>query len=527
ACATRIEKALRKSPGVTDANVNFATTRATVQYDPGTTGLEELRGAIRKAGYDALLPEPAGSGSEAEGEDAETTARAAAYRQQKRNFLIAALLTLPVVVLAMGGHLIPALAPLLEFRGRGWLELALTTPVLFWAGREFFTGAWKAARHGAADMNTLVAIGTFSAWAYSLVATVAPELFSGVTGATAHGQHSPVGVYYEAAAAIITLILLGRLLEARARVKTSGAIRALLGLQARTARVERDGTEQDVPLEHVRRGDVVRVRPGEKIPVDGEVLDGSSAVDESMLTGEPMPVQKSTGDKVIGGTMNKTGAFRFRALKVGKDTVLHQIVRLVREAQGSKAPIQQLADKLAGYFVPVVIVIAILAFVAWFFAAPAEQRLTMALITFVSVLIIACPCALGLATPTAIMVGTGRGAQMGVLIKNASALETAHRVTTVVLDKTGTITRGEPQVTDIAAEGLDENTLLRMAASAEQHSEHALGTAIVSAARERNIELITPGSFQAVAGHGIEAQVDGRTVLVGNVRLFKERGIPL
>ncbi len=527
ACANRIEKALQKSPGVTEAQVNFATTRATVRYHALATNLETLRNTIRGAGYDALLPENESvtEGSTTEPRDREADARAEEYRRQKRRFFLAAGLTLPVVVLAMGSHLVPALAPILDFPGRIWAELVLTTPVLFWAGREFFTGAWNAARHRAADMNTLVALGTFAAWLYSVVATVAPQLFAGVGGDHAHSGHSAVGVYYEAAAAIITLILLGRLLEARARNRTSGAIRALLGLQARTARVERDGREQDIPIEKVQRGDIVLVRPGEKIPVDGEVVDGSSSVDESMLTGEPLPVQKKSGDTVIGGTLNKTGAFRFRATKVGKDTVLQQIVRLVQEAQGSKAPIQRLADTIAGYFVPVVICIAIAAFVAWFVVAPVDQRLSMALITFVSVLIIACPCALGLATPTAIMVGTGRGAQHGVLIKSASALEIAHRVTTVVLDKTGTITRGEPQVTDVIARGVSEDELLRLTAAAERSSEHPLGSAIVAHAWERSLVLTQPQEFSAVAGHGIQARIDGREVLVGNAKLLRERGI--
>lgn len=529
ACANRIEKALNKAPGVSSATVNFATTRATVQYDSQATNLETLRETVRHAGYDALLPESkegadGGTSSGDGGRDREAEARAEEYRKQKIRFLVAAALTVPVVILAMGSHLVPALASILDFPGRIWVELVLTTPVLFWAGREFFVGAWNSAKHRAADMNTLVAIGTFAAWLYSLVATVAPQLFTTVSE-DPHAAHSAAGVYYEAAAAIITLILLGRLLEARARKKTGGAIRALMGLQPRTARVERNGREQDVPVENVQIGDLVLVRPGEKIPVDGEVVDGSSAVDESMLTGEPMPVQKGAGDIVIGATVNKTGAFRFRANKVGKDTVLQQIVRLVQEAQGSKAPIQRLADTIAGYFVPVVICVAIATFVTWFVVAPVDQRLVMSLVTFVSVLIIACPCALGLATPTAIMVGTGRAAQHGVLVKSASALETAHRLTAVVLDKTGTITRGEPRVTDIAAHGMAENELLRLAASAERVSEHSLASAIVQSARERALELAQVEHFAAVAGHGIEARVENRNVLIGNPRLMRERGI--
>ncbi|MHA3772421.1 heavy metal translocating P-type ATPase [Verrucomicrobiota bacterium sgz303538] len=532
ACANRIERALRQTPGVSEANVNYATTRASVRYDADAVSLEALRDKVRSVGYDALLPTPPSVGESAGGtaedlHDAEAKARAEEYRRQKTKFIVAASLTVPLLILAMGGHFIPALRPLLEFPGRAWVELALSTPVLFWAGREFFTGAWSAARHRAADMNTLVALGTLAAWLYSVVATFAPQLFTTLTPGAheAHSGHSAVGVYYEAAAAIITLILLGRLLEARARNQTSGAIRALIGLQPKMARVERGGHEMEIPAAEVQIGDTVIVRPGEKIPVDGEVVDGRSSVDESMITGESLPVEKTAGDIVIGATLNKTGSFRLRATKVGKDTVLQQIVHLVQQAQGSKAPIQRLADVVAGYFVPVVICIAIATFVVWFVAAPVENRLTMALVTFVSVLIIACPCALGLATPTAIMVGTGRGAQHGVLIKSASALEIAHRLTTVVLDKTGTITRGEPVVTDLLPGALEETELLRLAASAERGSEHPLGEAIVNSARARGLKLVQPEHFTAVAGHGIEAHVDGRTVLVGNAKLLRDRSI--
>jgi P-type Cu+ transporter len=530
ACANRIEQALKTAPGVEDASVNFATARATVRFDPGSTDTEALRQVVRDTGYDALAPAPqpgpgAGQTSPEEVQEAETRAREAEYARQKWNFLVALVLTLPVAFLAMAGHAIPALEPVLNFPGRNWLELVLTTLVLFGPGREFFTGAWNAARHRAADMNTLVAVGTFSAYGYSIVTTVAPQLFHGIAGEGIRGTTSSLGVYYEVAAIIITLILMGRLLEARARSKTGSAIRALMGLQARTARIERNGAEQDILIEQVRVGDVVLVRPGEKVPVDGEVIDGSSTVDESMLTGEPLPVSKKSGDTVIGATINRTGAFRMRATRVGRDTVLQQIVRMVQEAQGSKAPIQRLADTIAGYFVPVVLCIAVATFVVWFDVAPIDRRLTMALLTFVSVLIIACPCALGLATPTAIMVGTGRGAQSGILIKGGEALETAHRVTTVVLDKTGTITEGRPAVTDVLPSGLEQDELLRLAASAERASEHPLGEAVVRSAQDRGLHLSQPQDFHAVAGHGIEATVDGRKVLIGNARLMTERGI--
>ena len=547
ACATRIEKALNKTPGVQNAGVNYATGRATVHFDPRATDAEKLRDAVQSAGYDAILPQAADASTResATGEnepesvaEAESQARQKEYQRQKQQFIIALVLTIPVAFLAMAGHIVPSLEKPLDFPGRAWVELALTTPVLFWAGREFFTGAWMSAKHRAADMNTLIAIGTFSAYAYSVVATVAPHLLMSASTRGAHAGMNGPGVYYEVAAMVVTLILMGNVLQARANSQTSGAIKALMGLQPNTARVERDGQERDIPIAEVVVGDVVLVRPGEKIPVDGEVLDGASTVDESMLTGEPLPVKKAAGDTVIGATLNKTGSFRLRATKVGRDTVLQQIVRLVQEAQGSKAPIQRLADKVAGVFVPIVICIAIATFVVWFDFAP-ENRLTMALITFVSVLIIACPCALGLATPTAIMVGTGRGAQSGILIKSAAALETAHKLTTIVLDKTGTITQGQPAVTDILdfrlpiADSTPEQSkiqnpkskILQLAASAERGSEHPLGEAMVRSARERGLELSQPQHFNAIPGHGIEAQVDGVQVLIGNAKLMRDRDL--
>ncbi len=532
ACAVRIEKALSKVEGVENANVNFATTRATVQYDPAQTNPNQLREVVKKAGYDAIIAAaPASNGAISNGEggqslaDAENAAREAEYRDQKTRFLTALVLTVPVAVVAMGGHLSPALERLFNFPGRAYFELLLTAPVLFWAGREFFTGAWSAARHRAADMNTLVAIGTFAAFLYSVVATFAPQLLA--VASQGHGGHgnAPAGVYYEVAAIIITLILMGRLLEARARAQTGSAIRALMGLQAKTARIEREGRELEVPLEEVRVGDIVLVRPGEKIPVDGQVISGQSSVDESMLTGEPLPVKKAPGDSVIGATLNGTGSFRFKATKVGSETVLQGIVRLVQQAQGSKAPIQKLVDRISGVFVPIVIVLAILSFMVWFVAAPVENRLTLALMTSVSILVIACPCALGLATPTAIMVGTGRGAQNGILIKGGEALETAHRLTSIVLDKTGTITLGQPSITDVVPQSMDKTELLRLVASAESGSEHPLGEAIVRAAKEKGLLLASVESFGAIAGHGIEAQVEGHQILIGNAKLMRERGI--
>jgi P-type Cu+ transporter len=516
ACASRIEKALTDTPGVSSAGVNFATARATVAFDPGRTGPEALRKAIRGEGYDAVISQPATESPI----DHVAHAQALEYQATRTRFLIAAALTAPVLILAMGGHVIPALHDAFDFPARPWIELALTTPVLFWAGRGFFVGAWSPARHFAANMDTLVAVGTLAAYVYSAFATLFPHAVT----TTGHGHAPPV--YFEVAASIITLILLGNLLQARATARARGSIRALLNLRPKTARVERDGIEQETPVETVRVDDIVVVRPGESLPVDGVVTDGSSNVDESMLTGEPVPVTKKEGDPVTGGTLNQNGAFRFRAIRVGPDTVLQQIVRLVEQAQGSKAPVQKLADRIAGVFVPIVLVIAAITLVAWLALAPAETRLTQALLAAVSVLIIACPCALGLATPTAVMVGTGRAAQLGILIKSGQALERAGQTTLVVLDKTGTVTEGKPVVTDIQPmSGRSEADVLRLAASAERDSEHPLAAAVVRAAEERGLKLTRPTHFAAVPGLGLEATIDGQTILVGNARFLKERGV--
>ncbi|MBS0189019.1 MAG: copper-translocating P-type ATPase [Planctomycetes bacterium] len=569
-CASRIEKRLGKQPGVTSASVNFATKVATVKYDPAATGPETLAKAVDDIGYKAVVPvarhsaanpahghaghdhaamlaaqttaEHAGhaisGGAEGEDHSAHMNVGEAESRRLLSKMIVGAALSLPVLVIAMSHGKIEAfnVPPLSHWIN--WIQLALTTPVMFWCGWQFFRSAWKGLRHFSANMDTLVAMGTGAAYLYSLAATVWPGFFAEVTGNAARAAHTEgtmggidmVPVYYEAAAVIIVLILLGKYFEARATGRTSAAIKRLIGMQARTARVIRDGSEQDVPIESVVVGDRVLVRPGEKIPVDGRVESGQSAVDESMLTGESVPVEKAAGDSVFGATMNTTGALRLVATKVGADSALQQIVRLVQEAQGSKAPIARLADKISGVFVPIVIAIALVTFVVWWFASPGgmDSRLSMALVTAVSVLIIACPCALGLATPTAIMVGTGRGAEKGILIKGGEALETAHKLTAIVLDKTGTITHGKPAVTDIAlASGgtLDERELLRLAASAEQHSEHPLAAAIVREATARGLPLTEPVGFQAVVGHGVEATVDGRGVLVGKAALLEQRGI--
>lgn len=594
ACARRLEKSLSGRPGVRRAGVNFATATATVEFDPSATGVKQLIETVRDTGYDTRRlasaafvvddsARPSGSaapleehlrrirgvadadfnlgamevrieylptatdvptlrraiedfgyrvrtaptaGASAGAADLEQEARDDEYRSLRRKFWVSAALSLPVLIIAMSHGTV-------EVFNRpwvNWLQLALTTPVVLYAGAQFYRGAWAALRHRAADMNTLIAVGTGAAYIYSIAATIAPGWFAAAQGSAAHAAAHADGaamvpVYYEATAVIIALILLGRMLESRAKGRTSDAIRRLLGLQARTARVVRDGAELDVPVEEVVPGDEVIVRPGEKIPVDGVVLRGASAVDESMLTGESLPVEKQEGAAVFGATINKTGAFRFRATKVGRDTALQQIVRLVQEAQGSKAPIARLADVISGYFTPVVICIAIAAFAAWFVLAPVETRLNMALLSFVSVLIIACPCALGLATPTAIMVGTGKGAENGVLIKGGEALEVTHRLDTIVLDKTGTITRGEPVLTDVRPHGIAEDELLRLVASAERGSEHPLGEAIVKGAANRRLALAEPSGFRAIAGHGIEATVDGRRLLLGNAKLMADHGI--
>lgn len=593
ACARRIESGLAKTPGVRRANVNLATARATVHYDPSLTGVRRLIEKVRDVGYETAATarvdfvvddsaRPSGSsvpleehlrsirgvveagfnlgtmevrveylpgavdvrqlrrqieafgyrvmqtpadGKDAKAEDAEQAARTAEYRDLRRKFWIAAVLSLPVLVIAMSHGRISWLA----LPGVNWLQLALATPVVFYCGAQFYRGAWAAFRHRAADMNTLIAVGTGAAYLYSVAATAAPGLFQQATAAAAHhGDPAAVPVYFEAASVIIALILLGRMLESRAKGRTGEAIRRLMGLQAKTARVVREGVEEDIPAEEVVPGDLVVVRPGEKLAVDGTVENGSSAVDESMLTGESLPVEKKAGDEVFGATINRTGSFRFRATKVGRDTALQQIVRLVQDAQGQKAPIARLADVVSGIFTPIVLCVAIATFVAWFVAASPEVRFTMALVNFVSVLIIACPCALGLATPTAIMVGTGRGAEHGVLIKGGEALENAYKLQTLVLDKTGTITRGEPAVTDLVPlGGMDERELLRLAASAERGSEHPLGEAIVRAAQDRALPLADPSGFNAIAGHGIEVQVEGRPVLLGNARLMRQRGLGL
>ena len=447
-------------------------------------------------------------------EDAEAEARRVEIADLTRRVLLGAILSAPVAFTVMAAELFNA-GWVPEFMMNRWLQLALIAPVMVYAGWPIHRTGWLTLRHRTADMNTLIMLGTVAAFAYSLVVTVAPTLL----------PDDVREVYYEAVGVIITLILLGRLLEAKAKAGTGEAIRQLIGMQARTARVIRDGAEAEAPIEEVVPGDVIVVRPGEKIPVDGEVTEGTSAVDESMITGEPIPVTKVAGDTVIGATINQTGSFRYRATKVGADTMLAQIIKMVEAAQASKAPIQRLADLVSSYFVPAVVFIAIWTFVAWFLVGPAPA-FTFALVAAVAVLIIACPCALGLATPLSIMVGTGKGATSGILIRSAEALETAHKLDTVILDKTGTITKGAPALTDVLVTGaLTDDDLLRLVASAERSSEHPLGAAIVTGAQERGLQLAEPSEFDSVTGQGLRAVVDGRQVLVGNRRFLDGAGI--
>ena len=506
--ARRLEKTLLGLEGVLEASVTFASERARVRYVPTVISQAELRKAVAAAGFEAI--ELGGST-----EDAERMARQAEIANQKRLLITGLIFTLPLFILAMGRD-IGLWGMWSHEPWVNWLMFTLATPVQFYVGWQYYVGGYKAIRNGSANMDVLIAMGSSAAYFYSI-----PVLLGMIPG----------HVYFETGAVIITLIRLGKFLEARAKGQTSEAIKKLMGLQAKTARIIRNGEEQEVPVDEVVAGDIVLVRPGEKVPVDGVVVEGRSTIDESMLTGESLPVSKSPGDDVIGATLNKVGLLKFEATKVGKETALAQIIRLVEEAQASKAPIQQLADKVSAVFVPAVIAIAFGTFLVWYFLVPppaanADVNLfTRSLINMVAVLVIACPCAMGLATPTAVMVGTGKGAEMGILLKSSEALERAGRITAVVLDKTGTLTRGQPAVTDILARGFDESEMLRLAASVEGGSEHPLGEAILAEANNRELALSTPDAFQAEVGHGVQAEVDGKRVLVGNLRMMTNHGL--
>jgi len=515
-CANSVEDAIRSVPGVSECSVNFGAEQATVTYDPKKTDLDAIQNAVDAAGYSA---QPIQEQDLLTGDnDAEKATRLAEERDLTRKLWVGGIISTLLIVGSlpiMTGLSLPFIPTWLH---NSWFQLVLTVPVQFWCGRSFYINAWKAFKRHAATMDTLVTIGTGAAYAYSVFATIFPGFF------TAQGLMPDV--YYEAAAVIITLILLGRLFENRAKGQTSEAMRKLMGLQAKTARVIRNGKEVDVPIAEVQLKDIILVRPGEKIPVDGEVIEGASTIDEAMVTGESVPVKKQSGDEVIGATMNKTGSFKFRATRVGKDTFLAQIVKLVQQAQGSKAPIQRLADRVTGWFVPAVIAIAIATFIIWY---NVMGNVTLALITTVGVLIIACPCALGLATPTSIMVGTGKGAENGILIKGADSLELAHKLQTIVLDKTGTLTQGKPTVTDFVTVNGTANSnelkLLQFAAAVERNSEHPLAEAVVQYAQSQEVQLTEAQDFEAIAGSGVQGYVSSQLVQIGTQRWMTELGI--
>lgn len=558
ACVSAVEKAIKEVDGVVYASVNFAAEQAQVEYVSGLGARSPIVAAIRKAGYDTLAvesPEPTAppivgadsplaakwdnrrdqaspaAAMEEEAEDAEAAARAAAVHHQVVRLAVGLAFSLPLLGVSMGRDF-GLLGQWAHSAWVNWLLLVLATPVQFFVGWDYYLGAIKSLRNHSANMDVLVAMGTSVAYTFSVAVLIALSV-----GSAALGMH----VYFETSAVIITLIVLGKLLEARARGRTSAAIRELMGLQTRTARVVREGEELDVPVEEVLVGDMVIVRPGEKIPVDGIVMSGGTSVDESMFTGESMPVGKAVGSEVFGATLNKLGLIGIEATKVGRETALAQIIRLVEEAQGSKAPIQRVVDRVAAYFVPSIVGLAIVTFAVWMLAG---AGFVPALLRLVAVLVIACPCAMGLATPTSIMVGIGRGAGMGILFKNSIALEQTQKLTAVLLDKTGTITQGAPVVTDlvvseemVAGEGTSRSTgtaetsgeseLLRLAASAERGSEHPFGEAIVGAAQARGLDLSEPSSFEAIAGHGIAARVEGKRILLGNLRLMEQEGVDL
>ncbi|MGH2498974.1 MAG: heavy metal translocating P-type ATPase, partial [Candidatus Limnocylindria bacterium] len=504
-CVASVESAIGSVPGVERADVNLASERASVRYDPARVQVEALVRAVERAGYGALAV-PEEERERAEHEERERALRLEQLRRLRVRFGVAVVLASFTMALSMGELLVPAL---MEAAWRPYVLFLLASPVQLWAAAPFYRNAWSAARHGTTNMHTLIVVGTTAAYGFSVVATFAPGLFTAV-GLEPH-------LYYEVATAIVALVLLGRYLEARARAHTGDAIRALLALGAKTARVRRPGgAEEDVPIDRLAVGDVVVVRPGETVPTDGIVVSGSSSIDESMVTGESIPVEKGPGDDVTGGTVNRTGSLRFRATRVGSDTLLAQIVRMVEEAQASKAPIQRLVDRVAEVFVPIVFVIAAATFMAWLLLGPSPS-FTYALTAFIAVLIIACPCALGLATPTAIMVGTGRGATRGILIKSAQALEMAQKIDVVAFDKTGTLTVGRPEVVDwVTCADIGEDEALRLIASAELRSEHPLAAAVVEHARAKGLELTEPTTFEAIAGSGVHAVVEGHEIWIGN-----------
>ena len=508
-CAATVERALCRTEGVAGASVNYATERAIVELSEEGATFEDLSVAVERVGYGVLQADLD------ELDDVEAAARRRELEDQTRKFWIGVGFAGPLFILSMARDF-GFLGSWAYAHWVNWLMFVLASPVQVYVGWDYYVGGWKALRSGSANMDVLVALGSTVAFVYSVVVVVMLSV-----GSTLAGEH----VYFETAALIITLIKLGKLLEVRAKGDTSEAIRELIGLQPDTARVVRQGVDYDIPISDVVVGDLLLVRPGERIPVDGEVVDGLSSIDESMLTGESMPVEKAPGDVVVGATMNKSGAFHFRATRVGADTALAQVIRLVQEVQGSKAPIQRLADQVAGIFVPIVIIVAVLTFFVWWVVVGAD--FSVALVRLVAVLVIACPCALGLATPTAVMVGTGRGARQGILFRSSEALQRVRRLGTVVFDKTGTLTRGEPEIRTVITLDSDEAELLRLAGSAELMSEHPLGEAVLREAQSRSLNLTKPSSFRAIPGRGVEAIIGGAEVLVGNRVLMSERDIDL
>ncbi len=508
-CVTILERSLKKVEGVSQAVVNLATEKATVSYDPSKVKDEHLQSAVANVGYEARISE------EGRTEDQEQKEK----QQELRDLRIKVSVSLVLGGLILWGSFPGLMQTSPAFLQIFWVQLLLATPVQFWAGFGFYRATISALRHRTANMDTLVALGTTVAYGYSAFVTLFPQLVTSI-------GINPMP-YFDTAAIIIGLILLGRYFEARAKAGTSEAIKKLIGMQAKTARVVRDGKETDISINEVMIGDIIRVRPGEKIPVDGVIVDGESSIDESMVTGESIPSDKAKGDTVVGATMNKTGSFTFRATKVGEETMLAQIIKLVQEAQGSKAPIQRLADLVSSYFVPIVIMLAIGTFVVWYLFGAAPV-LTFALLNMVAVLIIACPCAMGLATPTAIMVGTGKGAEHGILIKDAESLETAHKINTIIFDKTGTLTNGKPEVTEVVSTGsLSKDDILKLAASIEKGSEHSLAESIVKSAETKNLALSKVDKFQAIPGHGVEAVVDGQRIIFGNKRLMDRESVDI
>ncbi|MDQ8734855.1 heavy metal translocating P-type ATPase [Paenibacillus sp. LHD-38] len=507
ACANRIEKGLSKLPGVTNATVNFAMEIARVEYSPGEITIADMQSKVRQLGYKANTKQE----NENKGDHREKE-----IRHQKRILLLSAILSLPLLWSMVGHFTFTSWIYVPEIFMNPWFQFILATPVQFYVGKQFYVGAYKALRNGSANMDVLVSLGTSAAYFYSLYLTI--DWFS--SGASAH--HGP-SLYYETSAVLITLVIMGKLFESLAKGRTSEAIKSLMGLQAKTALVVREGQELSIPVDEVIVGDIVLVKPGEKIPVDGEVMEGSSSVDESMLTGESIPVDKKSGDGVIGATINKNGILRIQAKKVGKETALAQIIKVVEEAQGSKAPIQRVADVISGIFVPIVVGIAVVAFLVWFFFVT-PGNFAEALEKAIAILVIACPCALGLATPTSIMAGSGRAAELGVLFKGGEHLEQTHKIDTIILDKTGTVTKGKPELTDVLTDE-NETDFLRLVGAAEKNSEHPLAEAIVAGIQERAISLSGTESFEAIPGFGIKAVVEGKEVLIGTRRLMEKFGV--